>query len=241
VATPESVLAQIAAHRPEVMTEPLRPTETGSIALSNLEHGYFDALLKGKRVLGMGPGLTTHRETQEFVRTVVKQRSVPMVLDADGLNAFDGRAAELKSAGALAITPHPGEMSRLAGVSTVEVQSRRMEIAKKAAADWNCYAILKGHQTISATPSGAVYVNSSGNPGMGTGGTGDVLTGILSGLTAQYGAENWEQTLAFGVWLHGLAGDLVYAEYDEAPLMAGDLILAIPRAYRKFYEEMRRG
>lgn len=242
VATPEPVLAQVAAHRPEVMTEPLRPTETGSIALSNLEHGYFDALLKGKRVLGMGPGLTTHRETQEFVRTVVKQRSVPIVLDADGLNAFAGRAAELKDArGMLAITPHPGEMSRLRGITTAEVQSRRMEIAKKAAADWNCYAILKGHQTITATPAGAVYVNSTGNPGMGTGGTGDVLTGILSGLTAQYGAENWEETLAFGVWLHGFAGDLVYADYDEAPLMAGDLILAIPRAYQKFYGEMRRG
>jgi NAD(P)H-hydrate epimerase len=242
VATPEPVLAQIAAHRPEVMTEPLRATETGSIALSNLEHGYFDALLKGKRVLGMGPGLTTHRETQEFVRAVVNQRSVPIVLDADGLNAFAGRAAEMKDArGMLAITPHPGEMSRLAGVSTPEVQSRRIDIAKKAAADWNCYAILKGHQTITATLSGAVYVNSTGNPGMGTGGTGDVLTGILSGLTAQYGTENWEQTLAFGVWLHGLAGDLVYVDYDEAPLMAGDLIVAIPRAYQKFYGEMRRG
>ncbi|HWF38476.1 MAG TPA: NAD(P)H-hydrate dehydratase [Candidatus Acidoferrales bacterium] len=242
VATPEPVLAQVAAHRPEVMTEPLRPTETGSIALSNLEHGYFDALLKGKRVLGMGPGLTTHRETQEFVRAVVKQRNVPIVLDADGLNAFDGRAAEMRdSRGMLTITPHPGEMSRLAGASTAEVQARRMEIAKKAAVDWNCCVILKGHQTITAAPSGAVYVNSTGNPGMGTGGTGDVLTGILSGLTAQYGAENWEQTLAFGVWLHGLAGDLAYADYDEAPLMAEDLILAIPRAYQKFYGEMRRG
>jgi len=242
VATPEPVLAQVAAHRPEVMTESLRPTETGSIALSNLEHGYFDALLKGKRVLGMGPGLTTHRETQEFVRTVVKQRSLPIVLDADGLNAFDGRAAEMKdSRGMLAITPHPGEMSRLAGVSTAEVQARRMEIVKKAAADWNCYAILKGHQTLTTTPAAVVYVNSTGNPGMGTGGTGDVLTGILSGLTAQYGADNWERTLAFGVWLHGLAGDLAYADHDEAPLMAGDLILAIPRAYQHFYKEMARG
>ena len=241
LATPEPVLAQVAAHRPEVMTEPLRATETGSIALANLDHGYFDALLKGKRVLGMGPGLTTHRETQEFVRAVVKQRSVPIVLDADGLNAFAGRAAELKGAGALAITPHPGEMSRLAGVSTAEVQSGRMEIAKKAAADWNCYTILKGHQTLTTTPAGVVYVNSTGNPGMGTGGTGDVLTGMLAGLTAQYGAEDWEKTLAFGVYLHGLAGDLMWAEYDEAPLMAGDLIGAIPRAYQHFYKEMARG
>jgi ADP-dependent NAD(P)H-hydrate dehydratase / NAD(P)H-hydrate epimerase len=242
VATPEPVLPIVAAHRPEVMTEPLRPTETGSISVGNIEHGYFDALVKGKKVLAMGPGLSTHRETQEFVRAVVGKRSVPIVLDADGLNAYAGRAAELKDArGMLAITPHPGEMSRLTGLSTVDVQARRMEIAKNAAADWNCCAILKGHQTITATPSGAAWVNSTGNPGMGSGGTGDALTGILAGLTAQYGTQNWEKTLAYGVYLHGLAGDMAYADYREAPLMAGDLIEAIPRAYRHFYTEMRDG
>jgi NAD(P)H-hydrate epimerase len=240
VATPEPVLPIIAAHKPELMTEPLRATETGSIAASNLDHGYFDKLLKGKKVLAIGPGLSTHRETQEFVRTLVKQRGVPIVLDADGLNAFDGRAMELKGEGPLAITPHPGEMSRLVGVATDEVQSRRMEIAKKAAADWNCYAILKGHQTIISAPTGAAYVNSTGNPGMGTGGTGDVLTGILAGLTAQYGTGDWEKVLAFGVYLHGLAGDIAYAEYSEAPLIAEDVIRAIPRAYQRFFGEMAR-
>jgi hydroxyethylthiazole kinase-like uncharacterized protein yjeF len=249
VAIPEPVLPIVASHTPELMTEPLRATAAGSIAASNLEHGYFEKLLKGKKVLAVGPGLSTHLETQEFVRTLVKQRSVPIVLDADGLNAFDGRAAELKGSGPLAITPHPGEMSRLAGVSTSDVQSRRMEIAKKAAADWNCYAILKGHQTITAAPtgadstapSGAAYVNSTGNPGMGTGGTGDVLTGMLAGLTAQYATDDWLRTLAFGVYLHGLAGDIAYADYNEAPLIAEDVIRAIPRAYQRFYGEMARG
>jgi NAD(P)H-hydrate epimerase len=247
VATPEPALSVVASYKPELMTEPLRATETGSIAASNLDHGYFEALLKGKKVLAIGPGLSTHRETQEFVRAVVKQRSVPIVLDADGLNAFAGRAAELKGDGLLAITPHPGEMSRLSGVDTAEVQSRRMEIAKQAAADWNCYAILKGHQTIIAAPSGAitnapsgaVYINSTGNPGMGTGGTGDVLTGMLAGLTAQYGTDDWEKVLAFGVYLHGLAGDIAYAEYSEAPLIAEDVIRAIPKAYQKFFEMAR--
>ena len=242
VATPEPVLPIVAAHKPEVMTEPLRPTETGSISARNLEHGYFDALVKGKKVLAMGPGLSTHRETQEFVRAVVAQRSVPIVLDADGLNTFAGRAAELKDArGRLAITPHPGEMSRLAGAGTAEVQARRVEIARQAAADWNCCVILKGHQTITATPGGAVWVNSTGNPGMGSGGTGDALTGMLAGLTAQYGTARWEKVLAFGVYLHGLAGDVAYEDLGEAPLMAGDLIGAIPRAYRHFYAEMGRG
>ena len=242
VATPEPVLPLVAAHTPEVMTEPLRATKTGSIALANLEHGYFEALLKGKKVLGMGPGLGADRETQEFVRNVVRQRSVPIVLDADGLNAFAGRAAELRGPQrVLAVTPHPGEMGRLISGSTAEVQARRMELAIRCAGEWNCYVILKGHQTITATPDGGAWVNSTGNPGMGTGGTGDVLTGMLAGLTAQYGTQTWDGVLAFGVYLHGLAGDLAYEEHGEAPLMAGDLIRAVPLAYQQFYSEMGRG
>lgn len=240
-ATPEPVLPIVAAHTPEVMTEPLSATETGSIALRNAEHGYFDSLLKGKAALAIGPGLSTHRETEEFVRAVVRRRSVPIVLDADGLNAFAGRAVELKdSQDLLALTPHPGEMARLLGSTTADVQERRMEVARKAAADWNCFVILKGHHTITATPNGNTWVNSTGNPGMASGGTGDALTGILAGLTAQYGTKTWENLLSFGVYLHGLAGDLAYADSSEAPLMAGDLIRSIPRAYKHFYSELGR-
>ena len=241
-ATPEPILSIVAAHTPEVMTEPLRATETGSISLRNIDHGYFDSLLEGKKVLAIGPGLSTHRETQEFVRAVVRNRTVPIVLDADGLNAFAGQASELKNShGMLAMTPHPGEMARLLGSTTVDVQARRMELAMKAAADWNCCVILKGHQTTTALPNGSVWVNSTGNPGMGTGGTGDVLTGMLAGLTAQYGIDTWGRVLSFGVYLHGLAGDLAYADNGEAPLMAGDVIRYIPRAYKSFYYEMGRG
>lgn len=236
------MLSLVAAHTPEVMTEPLPSTESGSISPRSIEHGYFDSLLKGKRALGMGPGLSTHQGTQEFVHAVVGKRALPIVLDADGLNAFAGRAAELKDArGRLAITPHPGEMARLLGHATGDVQSRRMEVARKAAIDWNCIVVLKGHQTITATPAGCIWVNSTGNPGMGTGGTGDVLTGMLTGLTAQYGDAAWDRVLSFGVFLHGLAGDLAYADSGEAPLMAGDLVRFIPRAYRHFYSEMGRG
>jgi len=242
LATPEPVLPMVAAHTPEIMTEPLPATSAGSLAVRSLEGGRFDAILKGKRALGIGPGLGTQEETQEFVRTLVRRRGVPIVLDADGLNAFAGRALELKSAeGRLALTPHPGEMARLVGSAIGEVQARRVEGARKAAADWNAYVILKGHQTVIAAPDGSAYVNSTGNPGMGTGGTGDVLTGMLAGLTAQYGTDDWQRLLAFGVYLHGLAGDLAYAESGEAPLMATDLIQFIPRAYRHFYSEMGRG
>lgn len=243
VATPEPVLPIVAAHTPEIMTEPLTATDTGSISLRCLEYGRFDAILKGKRALAIGPGLTTHEETQQFIHAVVGKRSpVPLILDADGLNAFAGHASELRAPqGFIAVTPHPGEMARLTGLKTAEVQAQRLQLALQSAEAWNAYVILKGHDTIIAAPDGNAFINSTGNPGMGTGGTGDVLTGMLAGLTAQFGTEHWELVLAFGVYLHGLAGDIAYADFGEAPLMASDLIRAIPRAYQQFYAASNRG
>lgn len=242
VATPEPVLPIVAAHTPEIMTEPLLPTDAGSISSRSLADGRFESALKGKRALGIGPGLTTHADTQEFIRAVVANRSVPIILDADGLNAFAGRAKELsRSEGRLAITPHPGEMARLVGCSIRDIQNRRVEVALKSAADWNAHVILKGHETVIASPDGSAYINSTGNPGMATGGTGDVLTGILASLTAQFGTDDWPRVLAFGVYLHGLAGDIAWAAHGEAPLLASDLIRALPSAYRQFYSECGRG
>ncbi len=242
VATPEPVLAIVASHTPEIMTEPLAATKVGTISERCLEGGLFTTLLKGKRTLAIGPGLSTNAETQQFVRTVLGNRSVPIILDADGLNAFAGRASELKRTdGMLCVTPHPGEMARLLGCTVKDVQAHRVEIALQAAADWNAMVVLKGSETVIAAPGGIAFVNSTGNPGMATGGTGDVLTGMLAGLTAQYGTNDWQRLLAFGVFLHGLAGDIAYAESGETPLMASDLIRSIPRAYQRFYSECRRG
>jgi hydroxyethylthiazole kinase-like uncharacterized protein yjeF len=246
VATPEPALPVIAAHTPEVMTEPLAATRAGTISEKSLEGGLFAKILNGKRALAIGPGLSTQEETQNFVRKVVADRSVPIVLDADGLNAFAGRASELKnSSGLLCVTPHPGEMARLLGSSVKEVQANRIEIAQQAARDWNAVVVLKGNQTVVAEPGGMTYINSTGNPGMATGGTGDVLTGILAGLVAQFARgvniSGFTYIVALGVYLHGLAGDIAYADYAEAPLMASDLIRAIPRAYKQFYAECGRG
>jgi NAD(P)H-hydrate epimerase len=246
VATPEPALPVIAAHTPEVMTEPLAATHAGTISEKSLEGGLFAKLLSGKRALAIGPGLSTQEETQNFVRKVVGDRSVPIVLDADGLNAFAGRASELKqSSGLLCVTPHPGEMARLLGSSVKEVQASRIEIAQQAARDWNAVVVLKGNETVIAEPGGLTYINSTGNPGMATGGTGDVLTGILAGLVAQFARgvnmSGFTYIVAFGVYLHGLAGDIAYADNAEAPLMASDLIRAIPRAYKQFYAECGRG
>jgi hydroxyethylthiazole kinase-like uncharacterized protein yjeF len=242
VATPEPVLPTVAAHTPEIMTEPLAATTAGTVSERCLEGSLITTLLKGKRALAIGPGLSTHDETQRFIRVVVGKRSLPIILDADGLNAFAGRAAELNDThGMICVTPHPGEMGRLLGCTTDKVQNRRIELALKSAADWNACVVLKGHHTVVASPSGHAWINSTGNPGMGTAGTGDVLTGILAGLTAQYGVDFWPGAIAFGVYLHGLAGDIAYAESGEAPLIASDLIRAIPRAYQRFYSESGRG
>lgn len=241
-AVPEPVLPIVSGHAPEIMTEPLTATETGSIAFRDFENGRFASLLKGKQALGMGPGLSTHDETQRFIRAVVAERPLPIILDADGLNAFAGRASELRQPrGAICVTPHPGEMARLLGCKSKEVQARRIEVAQKAAEDWNACVVLKGHHTVVAAPKGPAWINSTGNPGMASGGTGDVLTGMLAGLTAQHGAESWPAMVAWGVYLHGLAGDIAAGAVGEVPLTAGDVIRAIPSAFQQFYAECNRG
>lgn len=228
VATPESSLGVVASYAPEYMTEALAETDTGAVSLRCLEYGKFEALLQGKSVLAVGPGLSTHPETQEFVRTVVRQCPLPMVLDADGLNAFVGRADDLRNRASrwLTVTPHPGEMARLCRATVEEVQSRRAELARDSAARWNAHVILKGHRTLIATPAGELFINSTGTPAMASGGTGDVLTGVLAGMTAQFGTADWGRVLALGVYVHGCAGEVAEA---TGQWLASDLARAVQR------------
>jgi NAD(P)H-hydrate epimerase len=156
-------------------------------------------------------------------------------LDADGLNAFAGCMDKFQSggdSGDAVLTPHPGEMSRLAGLGTAQIQARRLETAREFARKHQVTLVLKGYRTLTAAPDGKVWVNPTGNPGMATGGTGDVLTGMLAGLVAQYRERPISEVAAAAVYLHGLAGDLAAEEIGQAPLIAGDLIGALPRAYR---------
>jgi NAD(P)H-hydrate epimerase len=239
VATPQDVLPIVAGGMPEMMTAPLASTEGGTASLRNLDYGKFSEILEGKSVLAIGPGLSMQSETQQFIRLVVGQTELPIILDADGLNAYEGAADTLneRHAAALVLTPHPGEMARLLGVTVKEVQARRLEIALEAAGRWRAHVILKGFHTILATPSGHAYINTTGNAGMATGGTGDALTGILAGLTAQFGVEDWARVLSLGVYLHGLAGDIAASRVGEAPLIASDLIDAIPEAHARVLAE----
>lgn len=235
VCTPKSVLPTVAGFHPEVMTEPLEETEAGGISMRALDRR-VDALVEGKAVLAVGPGISRHAETAEFARTVVKKYKIPIVLDADGVNAFEGHAAELNGrARSLVITPHPGEMARLAGSTVAAVQRDRLNVARTFAREHEVIVVLKGHRTLIAQPDGEVWVNTTGNPGMATGGTGDILTGMISGFIAQNPDRIVEAMIA-AVHLHGLAGDVACESMGEHSLVATDLLKALPEAFRRVRE-----
>jgi NAD(P)H-hydrate epimerase len=206
VACPKSVQPTITAYAPELMTQPLDETAEGSISLLALKNR--EELLAGKNVIVIGPGLSSHPETQEFVRDFVGICPVQLVIDADGLNAFAGRVEELQPEekeswwadleALRVLTPHPGEMGRLLGIGTGEVQHSRIRMALRAATQSLCTVVLKGHRTVIASPHGYVWINPTGNPGMAKGGSGDVLSGIVAGLLAQLehipGMLGWKAT-----------------------------------------------
>lgn len=231
VAVPRSLLATVAGFHPEVMTEPLSETDVGTISSQALASGRIDALLERKTVAAIGPGISRNPETVEFVRAIVGRSSTPMVLDADALNAFEGAAEILKGRGpSLVITPHPGEMARLTGTSVAEIQANRLEVARSFAREHELMVVLKGHRTLVAAPDGTVWVNPTGNPGMASGGTGDVLTGMVAGLIAQHPQRVLEAT-ALAVYLHGLSGDLASESVGESSLVATDLVRFLPAAF----------
>ena len=189
VACPKSVQPTIASHAPELMTLSLDETIAGTISLLALKKR--DALLDGKNVVIVGPGLTTNPETQEFIRDFVGICRANMVIDADGLNAFAGQIDQLQPedveewASMRVLTPHPGEMGRLLALGTHEIRHSRIRMALRAATQSLCTVVLKGYRTVIASPGGYVWINPTGNPGMAKGGSGDVLSGVIAGLLAQ--------------------------------------------------------
>jgi hydroxyethylthiazole kinase-like uncharacterized protein yjeF len=234
VATPKSVLGTVAGFHPELMTEPLSETDAGAISSSAGDR--IEKLAEGKSVLAVGPGISRDPQTAELVRTLVAQLQLPMVVDADGLNAFEGRAAELNGKGrTLVITPHPGEMARLVGCTIADVQKDRLGVARKFAREHGVIVVLKGHRTLVVQPGGEAWVNTTGNPGMSTGGTGDILTGMVSGMIAQHSKQAVLAVHA-AVHLHGLAGDVMRESVGEHSLVATDLLKGLPEAFRRTRE-----
>ncbi|MGA2689144.1 MAG: NAD(P)H-hydrate dehydratase [Candidatus Korobacteraceae bacterium] len=233
VATPARVLSSVASFAAELMTEPLAETAAGSIALAAAESGRFLDLTKPMTVVAIGPGIGRDPETVQFVQEAVRQTKVPLVLDADGLNAFEGQTNLLDGRRRpLVLTPHPGEMARLAGISIKAVQSDRLNVARSFARDHHLVLVLKGDRTIIAFPDGSAWVNPTGNPGMATGGTGDILTGMTAGVIAQM-PNDYARAAIAAVYLHGLAGDVAAERMGEHSLVATDLLNGLPEAFRR--------
>ncbi len=232
VAVPDAVQQAVASAQPEFMTEALRSTEAGTASLANLEYGRFAQLEQGKSVLALGPGLGTHPETQQFIRTVVCETTLPVILDADALNAFAGQAEKWsgRKPRPIAATPHPGEMARLLGSTRDSVQSDRLQAAVQAARRWDAYVVLKGFHTLLAAPDGSVFVNTAGNAGLAKGGSGDTLTGVLAAVTAQFGTDDWARVLSLGIYLHGLAAEHAAQGTELSGLLATEISDTLPAA-----------
>lgn len=234
-AVPEPALIPVASFAPELMTLPLAADAEGDIAAKNLTAERIAAMTAGKTVLAIGPGLGQSAETVKFTTGLLAATKMPAVIDADALNILSHEPellATLAKGRTLVLTPHPGEMARLAGISTAEVQSNRLETARDFAQRMGVILVLKGARTLIAHPDGEVAVNTSGNPGMAKGGSGDLLTGIVAGLLAQHPDEP-ARAVEAAVCLHGLAADLAVRDSDEHTLLATDSLRYMARAFRR--------
>jgi hydroxyethylthiazole kinase-like uncharacterized protein yjeF len=233
VATAKSALPNVAGFAAELMTEPLPETDTGGIGIASMKNGKLQQLASTMTVVAIGPGIGRHPETVEFVQEAVRTLKAPLVIDADGLNAFDGETELLDgSKRALVLTPHPGEMARLAGISTKAVQADRLNVARSFAREHRLVLVLKGNLTIIALPDGTAWVNPTGNPGMATGGTGDILTGMTAGILGQMPNHAARAAVA-AAYLHGLAGNVAAESIGEHSLVATDLLTGLPEAFRR--------
>src|SRR5208282_5999600 len=185
------------------------------------------AITDKKTVIAIGPGMGHNAQTVQFIRRFVQESRTPMVVDADALNALAGQRSKFE--GLRIFTPHPGEMSRLTGKTSAEIQADRIGHARAFATEHGVYLVLKGNRTVIAFPDGRVWINPTGSPAMATGGTGDVLTGMIAGLVAQF-PDQIENALLAAVYLHGRAGELGAAELGEKTLIATDLFEFLPEA-----------
>ena len=245
-AVPREILPIVAAVAPELMLTPLTTEGGGGLSMEMLEEESLTRLLKGMTVVGIGPGLGQEGTTPEWVRAFVERVTLPMVIDADALNALAGRTSLLKAAvetaqakgrrRTIVLTPHPGEMARLVGMTVKEVEADRVGLARRFATEHGVTLVLKGWRTLVAHPDGRVGVNTTGNPSMAKGGSGDILTGIVSAMLAQYagpeGRADVAQAVEAAVFLHGLAGDFACLEQDEHTVLATDTVGHLWQAFR---------
>jgi len=233
-AVPSSILPMVASTAPELMCMPLAERD-GSVELSNADAQSLEKLLNGIKVIAIGPGLGTAGEASDFARALIERTTLPMVIDADALNACAGRTDLLRNASnggrMLVLTPHPGEMARLVGMSVKEVEADRIGIARRFATEHGVTLVLKGWRTLIAHPDGRIAVNTTGNPSMAKGGSGDILTGIVAAMLAQY-PDDVASAVEAAVFLHGLAGDFAVQAQDEHTVLATDTVAHLWQAFR---------
>jgi NAD(P)H-hydrate epimerase len=235
IATPKSCLPIVAAMAPEYMTEGLEETTSGTV-----DYAALDRILEFKAdVIAVGPGLGQAPGTAAFVHGLVERAGVPLVLDADALNAFAGDPDRLTGRDGVdvVITPHPGEMARLLNLSVEALQHDRLRHATEFAARHRVHVVLKGHRTIIAGPDNRAFINLTGNPGMATGGTGDLLTGMIAAWFAQL--LDAEAACKLAVYLHGAAGDLAEADEGDVALVAGDIAVRLGDAVMELTAKRR--
>ena len=229
LAVGRSLYELMAVKLTEVMVRPF--FETRDLSLSLLAEKELIAFSEKCSVIAIGPGISQNKETQALVRNLVTKITKPIILDADGINAFVGHLDALKNLKKpLALTPHPGEMARLTGKAVEEIQQARKDIAAAFSVEYNTVVVLKGHNTVVAEPGGEYYTNETGNVGMATGGTGDILTGMIAGFAAQ-GVDLFTSSI-LGAYFHGLAGDLAAKEKGVIGLIATDLLNKLPEVLK---------
>jgi NAD(P)H-hydrate epimerase len=232
-AVPETILSQVAFVQPELMTWPLLATSSGNIAAENLAPELIAAMMANKSVMAIGPGLGQSQETIRFTTGLLAETNIPAVIDADALNILAAKPvllAKLAKKRTLVLTPHPGEMARLTGLTVAEVQANRLDVARSFAQRNGVTLVLKGARTLIAHPDGRVAVNTTGNPAMAKGGSGDLLAGLIAGLLAQYSGEA-AQAVEAAVYLHGLAADLALKDADQHTLLATDALAYFSQAF----------
>ena len=231
---PEGLHAVMAQKLTEVMTEPLGEQGAGFLGMDSLKR--IRELMEGKRAVVLGPGLSTREDTVKLVHAIIRESSVPVVVDADGINALGAHPALLQQVNTpLVLTPHPGEMARLLGVGSRDIQRDRAAIARDFARRYGCYLVLKGARSLIAAPDGSLSINLTGNPGMASGGMGDVLTGMIPGFIAQ--GYDCAASAKLAVYIHGLAGDLLRVEKGPVGFLAGDVLGELPRAIKLLVDQ----
>lgn len=239
-AVPDSIMNIVAHIAPELMLAPLTEGPDGAIDLQNLEPDQLPSLIKSKRisVIAIGPGLSTKGDASEFARRLVTETDLPIVIDADALNAFDEDHVHLlKNTSAsdrprtMVLTPHPGEMARLTGLTVKQVEAHRVGLARAFAMEYQLTLVLKGWRTVIAHPDGSVAVNTTGNPSMAKGGSGDILTGIVAAMLAQY-PNDPARAVEAAVYIHGLAADFAAHAMDEHTVLATDTVAHLSDAFR---------